>query len=109
MKNSKKSEPNFRKLTVLGEEYTTLYTRKYENRKPHKPADHKKLYSFIPGKIKDVFVEKGVAVSPGDKLLILEAMKMDNEIIAPVAGTVKKVYVVSGQMVAKNELLIEIS
>ncbi|HOV10734.1 MAG TPA: acetyl-CoA carboxylase biotin carboxyl carrier protein subunit [Bacteroidales bacterium] len=109
MKNSKKTEPDFQKLTVLGEEYATLYTRKYVNRKPYNPANHKKLYSFIPGKIKEVFVEKGAAVNPGDKLLILEAMKMDNEIIAPVVGTIKKVYVVSGQMVAKNELLIEIS
>jgi biotin carboxyl carrier protein len=108
MKSSKKPKPEFHLLTVLGEDYSTLYTNKYINRKPYTPVDHKKIYSFIPGTIKNVYVEKGDEVAAGDKLLTLEAMKMDNEIITTISGKVKKVNVIPGQMVTKSEMLIEL-
>lgn len=109
MKKKKKEEKlDLQSITVLGEEYMTLYTNKYKNRKPFVPANHKKIYSFIPGTIREVFVKKDDQVNAGDKLLILEAMKMNNELISIVSGKVKKVLVTPGQMVSKNELLIEI-
>lgn len=109
MKKKKKEEkPDFQILTVLGETYTTLYTTKYKNSKAYVAVDPKKIYSFIPGTIIKVFVEKGDTVNAGDKLLTLEAMKMDNEIITSVAGKIKKVNVKPGQMVTKAEMLIEI-
>ncbi len=108
MKNANKEKPEYYPLVVLGEEYSTLYTKKYKNRKPYAPIDNRKIYSFIPGTIQNVFVEKDADVKAGEKLLTLQAMKMDNEIIAPVSGKVKKVYVKPGQMVTKNELLIEL-
>lgn len=108
MKPTKKEKTEFEKLTVLGEEYATLYTKKYKERKPYIPADHKKIYSFIPGTIRNIFVEKDQEVNAGDKLLTLEAMKMDNEIITTIQGKVKSINVTIGQMVKKNELLVEL-
>jgi len=108
MKPTKKEKPDFQPLTVLGEEYSTLYTRKYKDRKPYAPVNHKKIYSFIPGTIRNIFVEKDAEVNAGDKLLTLEAMKMDNEIMTTISGKIKSINVVIGQMVTKSEILIEL-
>jgi acetyl/propionyl-CoA carboxylase alpha subunit len=62
----------------------------------------------IPGQIVRVFVEPGRVVEPGEPLLVLEAMKMENEILAPRAGTVAALNVAPGQGVALGELLLEI-
>jgi biotin carboxyl carrier protein len=87
--------------------YKTYFTVKYKNRKPYQEDDPKKVSAFIPGKIKKVFVKKGSKVKEGDKLLILEAMKMNNNIFSPMKGVVKEVYVTAGLSVAKNSLLVE--
>lgn len=107
-KKNQKEKIELETLVVLGEEYTTSYTRKFKNRKPYVPVDHRKIYSFIPGTIKSVFVQKDDEVAAGDKLLILEAMKMNNEIITSISGKVKKINVQPGQMVSKSELLVEL-
>lgn len=112
MENQEIQEQNetieFDSIVVLEEEYKTLLTKKYKNRKPYTPFDNKKTYAFIPGTVKKVFVKDGDKVKKGDKMLILEAMKMNNEIIAMTKGKIKKVYVKSGEMVTKSQLLIEI-
>jgi biotin carboxyl carrier protein len=62
----------------------------------------------IPGLITGVSVVKEDEVATGDKLLILEAMKMENEITAPLAGIISAVYVSPGETVEKGALLMEI-
>lgn len=62
----------------------------------------------LPGYIVDVKVKEGESVKAGDVVLILEAMKMENEIPAPIAGTIKAVHVKAGDKVDMNALLIEI-
>ena len=62
----------------------------------------------IPGVVIIISVTEGQVVAEGDPLLILEAMKMQNEISAPVTGKVTKVAVAEGDSVATDELLIEI-
>lgn len=62
----------------------------------------------IPGKITRVFVQEGAAVAAGQPLLILEAMKMENEIRAPRDGLVRVLQVKPGDSVAANQLLVEI-
>jgi biotin carboxyl carrier protein len=63
----------------------------------------------IPGLITRVHVTPGQTVVPGQSLLILEAMKMENEIRAPRGGTVQQINVQPGQGVTLNELLVEIA
>jgi biotin carboxyl carrier protein len=62
----------------------------------------------MPGKIIDVLVREGATVLRGEPLLILEAMKMQNEILSPVNGTVIKVAARANTNVMKDDLLIEI-
>jgi pyruvate carboxylase len=85
----------------------TAFTRKFANRKPYEPNDPKKLTAFIPGTIIKVFVKDREKVKKGDTLLSLQAMKMNNLILAPFDGVVKKVYVKAGEVVVKNYLLAE--
>ncbi|MBL7105777.1 MAG: biotin/lipoyl-binding protein, partial [Bacteroidales bacterium] len=55
-----------------------------------------------------IYVKKGKKVKEGDKLLILEAMKMKNDIVSPVNGTIKKINVKEGSRVTKKDILIEL-
>ncbi len=60
----------------------------------------------MPGKVLQVTAEAGSEVNPGDPLLILEAMKMENVLAAEIAGTVKEVHVTPGDMVEPGKLLV---
>lgn len=62
----------------------------------------------IPGLITRVLVAPGAAVEAGQALLILEAMKMENEIRAPFDGTVSSISVAGGQTVVRNQVLVEV-
>jgi biotin carboxyl carrier protein len=62
----------------------------------------------MPGKIVEILVEPNSLVKEGEAILILEAMKMQNEIITIVAGKVKKINVKPGDTVSKDEVLMEI-
>jgi pyruvate carboxylase subunit B len=87
--------------------YETFLTEKYKKRKPYEADDPKKVVAFIPGKIKKIHVKKKSKVKEGEILLVLEAMKMNNNIFSPIKGTIKEVYVTPGLSVAKGTLLIE--
>lgn len=63
----------------------------------------------MPGKIVKLVASEGQAVKAGEVLLILEAMKMQNEITAPTAGTVKAFNVAAGQSVKPGEALVIIA
>jgi glutaconyl-CoA/methylmalonyl-CoA decarboxylase subunit gamma len=62
----------------------------------------------MPGKIIDVLVREGSTVLRGEPLVILEAMKMQNEIISPANGTIVKVMAKPNTNVMKDDILIEI-
>lgn len=62
----------------------------------------------MPGKIIDVLVREGSCVLRGEPLVILEAMKMQNEITSPVSGTVVKVSAKPNSNVMKDDVLLEI-
>lgn len=64
------------------------------------------LKAPMPGRVVLVGVTLGQAVQPGDGLLVLEAMKMENEFKASVAGTVKEIRVESGQTVNPGDILL---
>ncbi len=61
----------------------------------------------MPGLVIEVAVEVGQSVAKGDKVLILEAMKMENVIKAAGDGIVKAIHTIKGQPVEKGQLLIE--
>ena len=63
----------------------------------------------MPGTILDVKVAPGVAVKAGDVLVILEAMKMENEIVAPQDGTVAAVNVKKGDSVNSGDVLASLN
>ncbi|EHQ53088.1 MULTISPECIES: sodium-extruding oxaloacetate decarboxylase subunit alpha [Ectothiorhodospira] len=62
----------------------------------------------MPGTIIDVLVKEGDTVKPGDGVLILEAMKMETEVQAPVGGVVKAIHVSKGDSVNPDDALVEI-
>jgi len=62
----------------------------------------------MPGKIVELLVEENARVKEGEAILILEAMKMQNEIITQVSGKIQKIHVKAGDSVAKDEVMMEI-
>jgi glutaconyl-CoA decarboxylase len=60
----------------------------------------------MPGKILKVAVSVGASVNPGDLLVVLEAMKMENEIQASSGGTVKEIRVKEGDSVNTGDVLV---
>jgi biotin carboxyl carrier protein len=87
--------------------FETAPTRKFAKRTPYAPRDPRKILCFIPGVIRKIHVAPGRKIKRGEHLLVLEAMKMQNDISSPEAGIVKKVHVAVGQMVTKGQILIE--
>lgn len=67
-----------------------------------------RLEAPMPGSIVAVNVAAGDAVAAGDPLVVLESMKMHNELLAPVSGTVKRVNCKAGEQVAYGQVLVEI-
>ncbi len=68
--------------------------------------DKKQLTAFIPGTIVDVKVKVGQQVKLGEILVILDAMKMHNRILAPINSTVKEVNVKPGDRVQKGFVMV---
>jgi glutaconyl-CoA decarboxylase len=62
----------------------------------------------LPGNIFAIKVKEGDAVKAGDVLIVIEAMKMENEVCAPSDGVVKQIAVTKGQLVATGDTLVVI-
>lgn len=73
------------------------------------PSGDGRVKAPIPGTIARVLAEPGAHVEAGAPLLVLEAMKMENQINAPRAGTIERVNVAVGQSVALGVVLVEIA
>jgi pyruvate carboxylase len=91
----------------------TVRDRKLEvKEKPKRkadPAQPGQIGAPIPGVVSTVAVELGQTVKKGDRLLVMEAMKMQSTVYSPVAGTVKQRLVEPGQHVEAKDLLLEIA
>ncbi len=64
--------------------------------KPWMPHNDRLIKAFIPGTVIEVKTEEGQAIVQGDVLLILDAMKMYNEITAPFSSKIKRIAVEAG-------------
>jgi pyruvate carboxylase subunit B len=73
-----------------------------------KPSAEGHVATSMPGNIVEVLVAEGDTVAVGQPILVTEAMKMETEIQAPIAGVVKAVYVKKGDTVSPDETLVEI-
>ena len=95
-------------FVVTARKYKTLLTEKYKNRKMwHKPFVGD-VISTLPGTVVKIYVEKGQEVEAGQLLLIHQAMKMYNRVVAPVAGTIVELGVTEGDKIPKDHLMVKI-
>lgn len=87
--------------------YETRLTKKFRDRKPYIKDNPDMVKAFIPGIIRDINVKIGQRIKEGDQLLILEAMKMKNLLLSHRDGKIREIKIQSGDMVLKNQILIE--
>jgi pyruvate carboxylase len=98
---------DLKKFTLDDTDYQTRLSRKFERRRHWIAPDPRIVGAEIPGVIAAVTAQPGQSVQRGDPLLILEAMKMKNRILAPRDGKIRSVRVTVGQMVTKGEPMVE--
>ena len=106
-KDDKSNEVQYSEFNVDNSIYITEVPESYKNRKAYEPENAKELPAAIPGTIFEIFVEEGQSIEIGQDLLILEAMKMKNQITSFISGEIKKIHCKPGDIVRKGQLLIE--
>lgn len=95
-------------LNIDSSLYKTRISSKFENREKYIPVNPRLILSHIPGTVLDVFVSPGNEVKKGDILMILDAMKMKNNIKCNLDGRIKSVTVAKGAKVSKGTVLLEL-
>lgn len=103
-----KKEDNLGNLNIDTSIYQTRISNKFQKRKLYKPADPRLILSFIPGTVLEILIKEGQAVSKGEDLMILDAMKMKNRLKCSIDGKVKSIIVKKGDRVSKGTLLLEL-
>jgi acetyl/propionyl-CoA carboxylase alpha subunit len=86
----------------------SLEIQDLETNLPRPPIGDGRVKAPIPGQITQVMVSEGDEVEVGQPLLVLEAMKMENEIRAPRSGRVNELKVLPGQRVMLDDVLVDI-
>lgn len=107
MAEEKVKKPRFSSLVVEGVKYKTLLTSKYKNRKKYSDPEPNKVLAFIPGTVAKMLIAQGKQAKEGEVVMILDAMKMMNKVIAPMDGEVNY-HIKENQIVSKNQILFEI-
>lgn len=85
-----------------------IYHNDMLNLRPHMPQNDFTVTAPLPGTVVDVWVKPGQKVSQGQVLLIIEAMKMENEIQAPFDGVVLEIMVQAGSSVTGGQPLVRL-
>ncbi len=99
---------NYDHLIIQGAKYKTTLTKKYKARKAWKLPNQNLIYSFIPGTVVEVLVKPGQKVKQGEPLMVLEAMKMHNNVLMPFDGEVAKINVEPNDKVSKRQVMLEV-
>lgn len=95
-------------IIVHSAKYQTTYNKKYLNRKVWVEPNFNEIKSYIPGTIIDVLVKVGQVVNAHQSIIVLEAMKMYNDVQMPFKGKIVKVNIEKGQKIPKNYIMMEI-
>lgn len=94
-------------VTINGQ--TVLLTKSSGTKRSGGKHEHSgELTAPMPGQVRAVNVNEGDAVTKGQTLMVLEAMKMEMKIQAPSDGTVSKLFVKQNETVEREQILIEI-
>ncbi len=101
-------EKEYKELIIQGAVYKTFFTKKFENGVNWEAPNVNLLYSFIPGTIIDIFVKPKEKVKEGETILLLEAMKMQNQIRMPFDGEIVRINVKKDQVIPNRHLMLEI-
>lgn len=105
-----KKKANTFAVSVAG----TLYNVTVLTQKPQLialPSEKDKFYTLtapMPGEISEVFVSCGDKIKKGDKLLVLEALKMEHTLLSPVEGTIAEISIEKGMRVETGQMLMTI-
>lgn len=95
------------KLIIDGTEYVTEVPE--HSRKPYGGVpDPSEIKAFIPGTIVEIKVSEGDSIEAGTVLLLLDAMKMHNEVCSSKGGLIGRIHVCVGDSVQKDQLLINL-
>lgn len=101
-------QENTQVIIVHSAKYQTTYNKKYLNRKVWEEPNFNEIKSYIPGTIIDVLVKVGQVVQKHQSIIVLEAMKMYNDVQMPFKGRIVKVNIEKGQKIPKNFIMMEI-
>jgi biotin carboxyl carrier protein len=96
-------------VDVESERIAALRERARRGRAASAHSGPLEVHAIIPGRVVSVSVAPGDAVTAGQQLLVVEAMKMQNELRAPRDGTISRVGVVPGATIEVGDLLVVIS
>jgi len=95
-------------IIVHSAKYQTTYTKTYLNRKVWAEPNFNHINSYIPGTIIDILVKEGQVLKSGASIIVLEAMKMYNDVQMPFKGKIVKINIEKGQKIPKGYVMIEI-
>jgi len=99
-------------ISVNGNNYELLVENRYDELLKTLGFDNleankiNEIKAPMPGLVIDVCISEGDIIKKGDKIIVLEAMKMENIIKSPTDGIIKKINVKKGMAVEKNQILI---
>lgn len=94
------------KMIIDETEYSTNSTPSFDKKKKWSHPDDRNVKSIIPGTIVEIFVKEGQSVLDGGQMLVIEAMKMNNQIKFGRNGVIDKILVKPGDIVTKGQNLI---
>lgn len=97
-----------KELIIGGAVYQTTFTRKFEQRVNWEAPNINMLHSFIPGTIIDIYAKPKQKLKEGEVILLLEAMKMQNQVRMPFDGEIVKIHVKKDEVIPNRYLMVEI-
>ncbi|ABP67467.1 biotin/lipoyl-binding protein [Caldicellulosiruptor changbaiensis] len=107
--HSQKDSLSFSRPKFQMEKPAEVPKKEHSQENTHNLSSNKNaVHAQLPGTIVKILKNEGEVVSLKDPVLVLEAMKMENEILPTTEGRIKKIYVKEGQKVSKGDLLFEI-